>query len=115
MSAHHRASILILPFFGACWDYSVSPFHSRPNYESTPQYFVCHFFCSIIIVIPCFSRLPVIPSKFCSDSAPPSGSDVVLFEQSPHKASTELSIKQENCAVGRFSVRCQEKAVIVTQ
>jgi hypothetical protein len=48
------------------------------------------------ITVPCCSRLAVIPSKFSSDSASasPSGSDAILLEQSPYKASSYQSSQQ---------------------
>jgi hypothetical protein len=59
--------------------------------------------------------------EFSSDSASPSGSDAILFEQSRYKAasyqSNQQSVWRDVCATAQ-SVRCLEfrnKAVTVTQ
>jgi hypothetical protein len=80
-------------------------------------------FCTIII--PFCSRLPVIPTKFSSDSASLSDSDAILLEQSPYKASSYLSIKPAKCVARcvRDGAKCSIvvwssgtiKAVTVTQ
>jgi hypothetical protein len=112
---------------GACWNYILT---QSVNFTvvliTTPRHNILSssiLFCPIIIVIPCCSRLPVIPSKFSSDSASasPSGSDAILFEQSRYKASSYQSSQQSvwrDVCVTVQSVRCLEfrnKAVTVTQ
>jgi hypothetical protein len=114
MSVHHCASILIVRL-GACWNCILT---QSVNFTvfliTTPRHSILSssiLFCPIII--PCCSRLLVIPSKFSSDSASasPSGSDAILLEQSPYKASSYQSSQRSVCrdaCVTVQSVRCLE-------